>query len=57
MMKDGILDHEEGRQNNRVEICMQRDWITHTLQVGMENGTARLENSKEYFTKLNLSLP
>lgn len=32
---------------------MQRNWITHTLMVGMENGTATVENNTIVSNKKN----
>lgn len=44
-MKAVIMKHQKvKRTTERAEIWMQRNWITYTLLIGKENGTAAMEN-------------
>lgn len=55
--KESWSIREEERTIERAKVCMPRNSIIHTLLGEMEDGTATLQNSWQFFIKLNLQLP
>lgn len=44
------------KQNNNCWLRMWRNWNSYALPVGIENGTAIVENAWQFFRKLNIEL-